>query len=607
MSSLPAARPAFTRWPAWLKRPFPLAPSLAPGVSLVGVAGALTLGTLVVVSALLHAAPSRETLDLPLQIIAGTRVAGGDLPFRDVFVYYGPLGHYVFGWALALIPFEAAQAAQLFSFLLSLVVFGLVWRLYTATAHAPRWPLPLLVVAIGASAARYSFIQSIALAQVLAACLLARVALTAAAAPRARVVAAAALGVLSVATVLTRLHFGGYLVAATGVSLLYALVTGDGTARRAALAYGAGAGAAAVLATVVLTGSGVGPAYVTGMAQQLSRTGGRQLPLSGASPVILPMAIGVGVLVAVLTAVALARRGNALTVFLAVLASGFLTYALYRLDEPHLYPLLILGSAIALETLATMPPPRVAPALTWGALALAALALFAGLSGDAGRLASLVPAIGALAIVAYRASAAIGRGARAASVAAHATVALVAVLGLNAQAPTLQLLSASVREGVGQPSATATGPALQRGGFLFNRLEAQVLDYLGPRIGGDGILFATVPGTCESASDRCANHALYLALGKLPEGKYWIVDTPVSPYPSVQDEMVATLRDRRTRFVVLQDDLWPGEASDERQRLAPVQPEAPILYDYVRENYRVVYAAGGAEGRLLVYERAGNL
>jgi hypothetical protein len=126
-----------------------------------------------------------------------------------------------------------------------------------------------------------------------------------------------------------------------------------------------------------------------------------------------------------------------------------------------------------------------------------------------------------------------------------------------------------------QAAVVADGVAISRGESLVVSSLRSMMNR------GDEVFWASKPGSCQSVSDSCVNHALYLAMDKLPTTRYWMFDVVTSQYSQFQKQMVHDIEARKIRFIAVQEDLV-------RQPLGSNPPESHTLYDFVRTHYALM-------------------
>ncbi|HEX4227205.1 MAG TPA: hypothetical protein VHZ07_00950 [Bryobacteraceae bacterium] len=493
---------------------------------------------------------SSDGFDEPILVITAARVARGEMPFRDFDAYYGPLGHYLDAAAILIqsgIP--PTTACQRLFFLLSLAILGLLgwWipRLIAKRGWLLLWAAVFLGL-FGPMIGRFSFNSGIELLLILATLLLV---------PLESDVpilegSAIAFAALDVVLFAIKINFGVYAIAATAFLLLLdAFIFRRRRAVRTLAIYCSALFAFGGIATVAMWISGMLLPYTSIIWDAIRLNYARHVALAFLAPATLVQCVGLLFLFLLLCALAafdpILRRNRTLVYALA-LSAGFTQYAVFRFDRYHIF-FLLFGLFTAL---------------------LVTLRLY-GMSLPRRRRLPWIAGVG------------------------------LAILCLAALPDTLvhriarfdsQLVPAAATAVPSQPRAWPV-----RDGVAISRGELHVISSLRSAMNpGDEVFWASKPGSCQSVTDACVNHALYLAMGRLPTTRYWMFDVVTSQYPGFQEQMVRDIEERKIRFIGLQENLL-------RQPLGTNPPESQVLYDFVRSHYGLI-GTFNAPGRLERFE-----
>ncbi|HWF46843.1 MAG TPA: hypothetical protein VG168_07555 [Bryobacteraceae bacterium] len=479
---------------------------------------------------------SNDGFDEPTLVITAARVAKGEMPFRDFDAYYGPLGHYLNAAAILIqrgVP--PTTACQNLFFLLSATIFALVGWWIPRLAQKRVWLLLWAAVFLGLYGpmiGRFSFNSGIELLLILATLLLVA-AENEMPIPPGAAIALAAVDVLLFAT---KINFGVYAVAAA----VFLLSMDAFAFRRRGSVRTLAAYCSALLA---FAGIVAGAMWISGMLLPYSSiiwdairlNYARHEALTSLAPATLAQCVGLLLLFLLLGLLAVFNpilRRNRTLIYALALSAGFAHYALFRFDRYHVF-FLLFGLFIALI---------VTLRLYDGSLRPRALALLSALGLTLLCIAALPDTL------VHR----VGGGNS-----THVTGA----------GPALPLQP--------QPGVVRDGVAISRG---ESHVVSSLLSAMHP---ADEVFWASKPGSCQSVSDTCVNHALYLAMDKLPTARYWMFDVVTSQYSAFQEQMVHDIEARKIRFVGVQEDLV-------RQPLGSNPPESHVLYDFVRTHYGLI-------------------
>lgn len=523
------------------------------------VAWWLTFAFMVIFSVVRHLIPNTER-ELVLLIITALRLVGNlEIPYRDVYVLYGPIGHYLLGAFikfLSLSPLAAAKLFFLINSILSLWLLGQLLRRQHVSA-ANRWSAVLAQVSMGALIVWFSYLYGVTFNLILLSCLIAHQAFSDAATERERIIAVIMLSVIAVISLFNRVNFGTYLLISGAVPLGLSIVYGEVGATKRILVYALTASAAILVGLALMAAFGFLRDYVVDTAQYIYRFRDRGIvPLAaigGKRQYILYVCILVVMSQVILGARFLWNRINLYSLYLITLSLFLFSYSLLRFDDNHYYPFL----AVSFITSAT-----ILTSLVWRNHTQYRLEAFLG---------SL-----SLTVVVF-----LG----------------LAHLGSFIRPALAYVTSPPALDEAGKFRWKWNGKIVQNG-FVLDDVEAQVLDYLAARVGSqEDVFYGAIPGSCECTTDNCVGVKYYLIQDKLPGGKYWFFDTPISPYPEVQTEMVWILQENKVRFVVLHAE------PTRRPCVIPDLPgEATVFYEFVLAHYRLVRTFEDTTRRFYIYQ-----
>jgi hypothetical protein len=482
--------------------------------------------------------PPRETFDLPIAVISGDRVAGGERPYVDFVALYGPVSHYATAIAirvLRMIP--PTTAALVWYALLSAInlLFLSIWMFQVSEGRP-------IILGCGAAAllvsgpmlVRFSYFNGLPMTLVLGTCVLAKAALDHSSlnAPR-RATAAIGIAVLGALLLATKLNFGLYVCASAAGAFFVAAIGGSPFGKRLLAIYGVALATSVSAGLLALNAARMLVPLANETAAFASRAFARHLPVTtlSASSIVVFLAYLAGVMALCASAIAAAAKRNFSICYFAFLTLCFTHYLWHRVDADHVQaPVLLLTCALAAGAVSMFRSAR--PRFANGLLCAMVLVAVSAVPQSWGLLARRI----------------------------------------------VDRLPIRVHN---SPTG-AVGPAwnwVARNGVAITAEEDKMLSYLNGRMAAqDKVFWASAPDNCQSPLDDCVNLSLYLAQGKLPVGYQWIFDTPISASGEAQRTMMRTLDTARVRFVGFAKSLRPNP-------LLGNAPAETALYDYVRSKY----------------------
>lgn len=508
------------------------------------LASALAMATAII--------PKDSTFDYPVALLSAERILAGETPYVNYAVLYGPLGHYLTAVALwvsgGLLP---AQAANLFfgacaililivstAFLVMLrrhrpgVADSLLLCLLILSPMTGLWSyysgLPTLLVALAILASCWTYSQR--------------------AQRSTQITGAFILAAVAVCTLLTRLNFGMYLFFGVGVAACCSLGVDGLKDWRRHCTICVAVLLVLLVGAAILAHFGILQPYLEDMAAYLAGYKSRRYPLhlrlqeSGWN--VLQLAL-IGLLILALLHAAwilIRRRKVGASIFAIFAVLPFVHYAALRYDMEHIYPLFVL-------------------------LPLLAGIVVSDLTGS-GESKSVRPSAKPLP-ERWPAGALLG-----------------SVLLLTASFAPTSMEAVTWAKWFCTNSGEWLSPLPREDsnyhqGVNILSEETAMLRALPKDVRGDRrILWANVPGTCESTTQTGANIALYVAQGVLPTTAVWFFDTPSTPYPDVQRRLIADVETRQIPRIAMQGMIDPTIG------YLPGNPlESTLFFDYVRSHY----------------------
>ncbi len=490
--------------------------------------------------------PISDTLDWPIQVLSSARVQR-EIPYVDIHVLYGPLGHYMLATFLSASGLGLDLGARTFHGINAIVTLALSAAMAAAlSGHRQRTRALLTMLLLVGPVAALGWYSGLAVNLTLLGVLLVQRSTS----PRndAATVYAAGVAVVVVLLTLVRVNFGAYFALGSLVALsLRAYRTGSWRPIATYLATGCLLSAATA---TFLHWRGILVPYVEATFLYISRFGTRTIP-----PAVLWENIQ-----SIRSAGALYSFAGLMGVgspaALAVLIPLSLWLAFRRWQQPSS---LLLGLLIAAFTSYMLP--RFDP-----------------------KHYLVMTAFAAIVVVGSDEEHHVRRGAR------------LAAIGLITFLSALQLAGIASYIYRYGPNGRPDGA---RAGYLFNPETLSLIADLRARmLPADELLVASWPGSCECTLHMCANMAVYSAIDRLPQGRMWISDTAVSSFGDAQTEMIEHLRLAGTKYVAF--EATPDAPCGKRTIEDP-----GLLAEWVKHHYTRVAAIepAGAKSHWYLYER----
>jgi hypothetical protein len=498
------------------------------------------------------------TFDLPAAVISAARVANGDRPFIDMNVLYGPVGHYIVASVIRAFPsLPPMTSSERLFFLVSVINLLLItWGTMWLTQKRPylRWAAVACLVIWGPMFVRFSYFSGIPFVIWICACMLAWMGLSDEDAGRPRDMAIAGLGLIGVLMLAIKINFGLYLLTIGFGVIVIRVLAKRRAAARALIFYCASSIAGLVFYAGIMWSTGMLGPYLADMRQFVQHASSRQLPLSTLTGTNLLQFVDVSAVLVLLLVVAWQYRHSRIASviqYYVLLSACSFHYLTHRFDGHHFHMFLVVALYACLVVLAHHQESRFTTAMLTGAvLALMMMAVPESWGAVVSRIGLFFPAFNPQ----------------------H-----------NNDANTTDV------------RASSAYPSVRRGGVQIFPEEAVMLDYVEAQMGAaDRVLWATVPGSCQSSYDACVNNMLYMAEGRLPSGRFWLFDTPVTPFPEIQEQMIADLTAKPVRVVGMQKN-WVANP------LGHNIPESDLLYKYVQAHYNLMKSVD-VPGRSATYQ-----